>query len=255
MSKSLLQQWSEALDPWINPAYSEAWYSDLLHSPLFALTLTLVCFQSANLLYRKFNSFPLLHPTVTGAVLVALLLWFSDVPYRDYLQSNQLLMFWLGPATVALAIPLYQQLHLIRQMAVPILLTFSCGAVFAAGSAVTIAWLLGGSETTLLSIAPKSVTTPIAISLAREIGGLETLAAGTVALTAVVGISAAPVVFRLLKIDDPKIWGFCLGITAHGMGTARAFEMNPTAGAFSSLAMCLTGALTAIMIPLAVSWL
>lgn len=251
MSQSPIDQLGERAEQLL----AQAWYSDLLHSPLFALTLTVACFQMANLGYRRLNNFPLLHPTLIGAVLVAILLWCLDLPYRYYLEGNQLLMFWLGPATVALAVPLYQQLHLIRQMAVPIVVTFVCGAVFAAGSAVTIAWLLGGSEATLLSLAPKSVTTPIAISLAREIGGLTTLAAGAVAITAVVGISAAPLVFRWLKIDDPKIWGFCLGITAHGMGTARAFEMNPTAGAFSSLAMCLTGALTAILIPLVVSWL
>lgn len=231
---------------------AQHWYQALLNSPLLALTLTVAAFQIGNYFYRRLQEFPLLHPTVTGATLVALLLPQLEIDYSTYYQGNQLLMFWLGPATVALAVPLYQQLHLIRQMALPILVTFFTGALFAAGSAVAIAWVLGGSEATLLSLAPKSVTTPIAIALADEIGGLTTLAAGAVALTAAISISFAPIVFRLLKIDDPKIWGFCLGITAHGMGTARAFEMNPTAGAFSSLAMCLTGALSAVIIPLTV---
>jgi putative effector of murein hydrolase len=201
------------------------------------------------------NEFPLLHPTVVGACIVALLLPKLNINYAVYLQGNDLLMFWLGPATVALAVPLYQQFHLIRKMALPILLTCSCGAIFAAGSAVAIAYLVGANEITMLSLAPKSVTTPIAIDLASEIGGLTTLAAGCVALTAAIGICLAPFVFRLLKIDDPKIWGFCLGITAHGMGTARAFEMNPTAGAFSSLAMCLTGAFSAAFLPIAITLL
>ena len=224
-----------------------------MSSPLFALTLSIAAFQIGNFFYRRLDEFPLLHPTVTGATLVALLLPHLGIDYATYYQGNQWLMFWLGPATVALAVPLYRQLHLIRKMALPILITFSTGAVFAAVSAVTIAWLLGASDITMLSLAPKSVTTPIAISLANEIGGLATLAAGAVALTAAVSICFGPIIFRLLKIDDPKIWGFCLGITAHGMGTARAFEMNPTAGAFSSLAMCLTGALSAVLIPLLAS--
>ncbi|ARN73656.1 LrgB family protein [Oceanicoccus sagamiensis] len=228
---------------------------ELLSSPLFAITLSLAAFQLGNLLYRRLNEFPLLHPTVTGASLVALLLPWLDIDYQVYLQGNQLLMFWLGPATVALAVPLYQQLHLIRKMALPILLTCAFGAAFAAGSAVAIAYWLGGSETTMLSLAPKSVTTPIAIELANEIGGLATLAAGCVALTAATAMCLAPIVFRVLNIEDPQIWGFCLGITAHGMGTARAFEMNPTAGAFSSLAMCLTGAFSAALIPLVVKLL
>ncbi len=227
----------------------------LLTSPLFALTLSLAAFQLGNLLYRRLNEFPLLHPTVTGATLVALLLPRLDIDYQVYLEGNQLLMFWLGPTTVALAVPLYQQLHLIRKMALPILLTCAFGAAFAAGSAVAIAYFLGGSETTMLSLAPKSVTTPIAIELADEIGGLGALAAGCVALTAVSTMCLAPFVFHLLNIKDPQIWGFCLGITAHGMGTARAFEMNPTAGAFSSLAMCLTGAFSAALIPIVVTLL
>lgn len=251
MSQTLSDLFADSADRLL----ATPWHHDLLHSPLFALTLTVACFQGCNWVYRRLNHFPLLHPTVIGAILVAVLLSQLNLPYRQYYEGNQLLMFWLGPATVALAVPLYQQLHLIRQMALPIVTTFCCGAIFAAGSALAIAWLLGARETTLLSLAPKSVTTPIAINLADAIGGLTTLAAGAVAITAVVGISAAPLVFRLLKVEDPKIWGFCLGITAHGMGTARAFEMNPVAGAFSSLAMCLTGALTAVLIPLVVSWL
>lgn len=235
---------------------SRSWYSDLVDSPLFAITLTLACFQSANWLYRRCHEFPLLHPTILGATLLAVILPQINLPYDRYFDGNEWLMFWLGPTTVALAVPLYQQLHLIRKMAQPILITCSCGAIFAAGSAVAMSYWLGASQTTLLSLTPKSVTTPIAISVANEIGGLATLAAGAVALTAIVGICAAPIVFRLLKIDDPKIWGFCLGITSHGMGTARAFELNPTAGAFSSLAMCLTGVFTALLIPLAVRlWL
>ncbi len=228
---------------------------DLLNSPLFALTLSLAAFQSGNVLYRWLNEFPLLHPTVTGATLVALLLPRLNIDYQTYLQGNQLLMFLLGPATVALAVPLYQQLHLIRKMALPILLTCMFGAAFAAVSAVVIAYSLGATETTMLSLAPKSVTTPIAMELAAEIGGLASLAAGCVALTAVSAMCLAPIVFRLLNITDPQIWGFCLGITAHGMGTARAFEMNPTAGAFSSLAMCLTGAFSAALIPVVISLL
>ena len=227
----------------------------LLESPLFALTLSLCAFQLCRWCYQKLNHFALLHPTVSGAVLVAIFLRSLDLDYRQYLANNQLLMFWLGPATVALAVPLYHQLHLIRKMTLPILVTCATGAAFAAGSAVLLGYWLGGSEVTLLSIAPKSVTTPVAMDLAAEIGGLTTLAAGCVGISAVVGMAAAPLVFRLLKISDPKVWGFCLGITAHGMGTTRAFEIDSKAGAFSSLAMGLTALLSAVLIPLVVVWL
>ncbi len=251
MLDDLVQQLSLQADK----ALKLQWYGELVSSPLFALTLSVAAFALGNVVYRRLNQFPLLHPTITGASMVALLLPQLNVSYASYLDSNQLLLFWLGPATVALAVPLYQQFHLIRRMALPILLTCTAGATFAAGSAVAIAYLLDATPSTMLSLAPKSVTTPIAMELAEEIGGLASLAAGCVALTAVISIALAPLVFRLLKIQDPKMWGFCLGITAHGMGTARAFELNPTAGAFSSLAMCLTGAFSAILIPVIASWI
>ena len=231
------------------------WYSDLISSPLFMLTLSVAAFQLINIIYQRLNRFPLIHPTVVGAGLVAVLISVLDINYKTYFDGNHLLMFWLGPATVALAVPLYQQFHLIREMALPILLTLLLGAIFACFSAVAIAYLLGANIDTMLSLAPKSVTTPIAISIAEEIGGVTTLAAGTVAITAVVGITFTPIICKWLKIEDPRILGVCLGITSHGMGTARAFELNPTAGAFSSLAMCLTGALSAVFIPIIASHL
>lgn len=231
------------------------WYSDLISSPLFVLTLSVAAFQLSNILYQKLNRFPLLHPTVVGAGLAAALISALDINYQTYFDGNHLLMFWLGPATVALAVPLYQQFHLIRKMALPIIATLLLGATFAATSAVAIAYLLGANIETMLSLAPKSVTTPIAISLAEEMGGVTTLAAGAVAITAAVGITVAPIIFKWLKIEDPRIVGVCLGITSHGMGTARAFELNPTAGAFASLAMCITGTLSAVFIPLAANYL
>lgn len=229
--------------------------ADILQSPLFLLTLSLLMFQCGRYLYERCNHFALLHPTLVGAILIAGLLPQLNINYQTYFEGNHFLLFWLGPTTVALAVPMYQQLHLIRKMALPIFITFSTGAIFAALSTVTLAWLMGANKLTLLSIAPKSVTTPIAMSIAEEVGGLASLAAGVVAITAVSTTCFSPYVFRLLKITDPKIWGFCLGITAHGMGTATAFEKNPTAGTFSSLAMCLTGAFSALLIPITVSLL
>lgn len=234
---------------------SQHWYSDLLKSPLFALTLSLAAFQAGSFVYRITGQFPAFHPTVLGAVIVAGALKLLDLNFIQYLDSNSLLMFLLGPATVALAVPLFQQLKLMRGLLMPMAVTVITGAIFASGSAVLIAYWLGASPETLLSLAPKSITTPVAMSVADEIGGLTTLATGAVVLTAVVGICAGPVIFKWLNITDPRIWGFCLGISAHGVGTARSFELNATAGAFSSLALCLTGTFSAVMIPIAVSLL
>lgn len=239
----------------LNELFNHSQYSSLLTSPLFALTLSLAAFQVGSACYRLSNQFALLHPTVLGAVLVALALNFLDLSFARYLQGNDLLMFLLGPATVALAVPLFQQLKLMRGLLMPMAITVISGAIVASGSAVLIAYWLGATPETLLSLAPKSITTPIAMSVAEEIGGLTTLATGAVVLTAVVGICAGPLLYKWMNISDPRIWGFCLGISAHGVGTARSFEINATAGAFASLALCLTGTFSAVMIPIAVSFI
>lgn len=231
----------------------QLWYEPLLQSPLFAITLSLAAFQLGKKIYQLSGEFPLLHPTLLGAITVAFSLNLLNVDFSIYLSGNNLLLSLLGPATVALAIPLYQQLKLMRGLLIPMTITVIAGAGFAAISAVLIAYGLGASQETLLSLAPKSVTTPIAMSIAEEIGGVQTLTTGVVILTAIVGISLGPPLFQWMKITDPRIWGFCLGITTHGIGTARSFELNATAGAFSSLALCLTGALSAIMIPIVVT--
>jgi len=221
----------------------------LLESPLFALTLTLAVFQGCLWLYRRCHTFPLLHPTITGAIVVALLLPLLDLNYDTYKQGTYWLELLLGPATVALAIPLNRQLTLIRAMALPILLTAVVGSAVGALSALAGAWLFDGNLETLRSLAAKSVTTPIAIGITQELGGLVALATGAVMITAALGISLAPLVFRLLRVDDPRIQGFALGVVSHGMGTARAFERSQVAGAFASLALCLVGILSAIAIP------
>ena len=229
--------------------------SALLHSPLFAITLVLGAYQLSLMLYRKSGQQPFLHPTIGGAVMVAGVLILLDIDYPAFNTSAGWLNFWLGPATVALAIPLYKQLHLIREMAAALAITLVTGAAFACLSALVVAHLLGGSETTLLSLAAKSVTTPIAIGISDSIGGVATITASAVILTGIVGIVAVNPLMRLCRINDDRIWGFSLGLAAHAIGTARAFERSPVAGAFSSLALCLTGTYSAVFIPLALYWL
>lgn len=228
--------------------------TELYTSPLFAITAVLAAYQLAVWLYETSNRLVWLHPTISGALLVAALLASLDIDYHRFSDAAYWLTFWLGPATVALAIPLYQQWHLIRKMAGPLLLTLIAGAAFACLSAVAIAWYLGGSEITLLSLSAKSVTTPIAIGISESVGGLATITASAVILTGIVGIVFVNLTMKLCRIDDDRIWGFCLGLSAHAIGTARAFERSPVAGAFSSLALCLTGSYSAVFIPLALQW-
>lgn len=220
---------------------------------LLLFALTLVAFSVALWLYNKNNASriarSLLHPLVVAPLLVSTALLSLNLDYDSYRLASEPFFFLLGTATVALAIPLHQQFHHIRDLAKPLLFTLFFGASFAVISAVTIAWCLGATIDTLNAISPKSVTTPIALGIAEKIGGEEGLTAGVVVLTGVFGATFGPIFFHWLGITDDRVKGFVLGLNAHGVGTTRAFDISPTCGAFSSLAMGLTGALTAIALP------
>lgn len=230
-------------------------YHEWLRTPLPMLALTFGGFTLGDWLYRRLRSFPLAHPSLIGAVVVAAVLALLGIAYRDYLASVQVFYLLLGTATVSLAVPMYQHFSLIRELAVPIVITVLSGATVGSLSAVGIAWLLGCDDLILRSLAAKSVTTPIAIGITHELGGIMTLTNGAVLGTAVVGITTAPLCFRLFRIRDPRARGMALGIAAHGMGTSRAFELNAVTGAFASLSLCLTGVVSAIAIPLIAHWL
>lgn len=227
----------------------------LASTPLFALLLTLASYRFAVWLYRQSGRFLLCHPFLVAMIPVSLALWLLDIPYREYLQDTALLQFLLGPATVALAWPLYRQLSAIRAIGSQVLVAVAVGGTLACLTAVGLGWWYGAPLDVLGSVAPKSVTTPIALEIAQLIEGIPALAAGGVAVTGIVGVLAAPVVFRLFRITDDRVQGMTLGIVAHAIGTARAFEYGERAGAFSSLALGLTGLFTALALPVAWPWL
>lgn len=218
-------------------------------SPLLGLTLTLVAYLIAHSLYRRSGLNPLVNPVAISVALLILLLLATDTPYEDYFAGAQFVHFLLGPATVALAVPLYTQLGKLRALLIPILISLLTGIFVAAVSAVGSAWLLGASPTTLLSLAPKSVTAPVAMGIAEQIGGLPSLTAVLVVTTGIIGAVTGFKLFSLLGIKDDSIKGIAMGVTSHGIGTARAFQVSSAAGAFSGLAMALTAMLSALLLP------
>lgn len=226
----------------------------LFHTPLFGLLLTLGSYRFAVWLYRKSHGFPLLHPFLVAMVPVVLTLMWLDISYAEYMEQTRLLQFLLGPATVALAWPLYRQLSHIKAIGPQILIAIAVGGTLAASIAVGLAWWLHASPEVLGSLAPKSITTPIALEVVRFTGGYGPLAAGAVAITGIVGVVLAPLVFRLLRVTDDRVRGLSLGIVAHAIGTSRAFDYSERAGAFSSLALGLTGLFTALLLPVLWPW-
>jgi predicted murein hydrolase (TIGR00659 family) len=238
----------------MTPPISELWVY-LSASPLLGLTITLLAYQAAFWLYQRSGGNPLVNPVLIAVSMLVLVLWLTSTRYETYFAGAQFVHFLLGPATVALAIPLYTQIRRVRAMLLPVIVGLLAGSLTAVLSAVLIGRLFGASLSTQLSLAPKSVTTPIAMGVAERIGGIPSLTAVLVIITGIIGAVAARYVFDALKLRDPAIRGFAIGVASHGIGTARAFQVSEQSGAFAALAMGLNGALTALLVPLLASWL
>jgi len=221
----------------------------LATSPLLGLTVTLVAYVIGDWIYRRAGMHPLLNPVLIAVVALVLLLKATETPYATYFDGAQFVHFLLGPATVALAVPLYFNLGKLKRLWLPLLGGLVAGSLTAAVSAVGIAWLFGGSPQTLASLAPKSVTAPVAMGIAEKLGGLPSLTAILVISTGILGAVLGPTVLNGLRMRDQATRGFALGVTAHGIGTARAFQESEQAGAFSGLAMGLNALVTALLLP------
>lgn len=219
-------------------------------SPLLHLTLTLVAFVLASAVYRRFQMNPLMNPVLLSVIAIVLILRGTETSYETYFQGAQFVHFLLGPATVALAIPLYRQFDRVRKSALAILVSILCGSITSALSAVSIAWLLDAKIVSIISVAPKSVTAPVAMGISEQLGGLPSLTAVIVILTGIIGAMLGPLVLNRLKIHDWSVRGLAIGTASHGIGTARALQVNELAGAFSGLAMGLNAIATAIMLPI-----
>ena len=223
-------------------------------TPLTGLTITLGAYAMGFWIYRNSNRSPFCNPVVIAIALVVLLLKAVDMPYATYFEGAQFVHFLLGPATVALAAPLFRQMEILKRILPTIILGTLFGSLVASVSTVFLAWILGASPETLASLAPKSVTTPVAMGIAEKIGGVPALTAVCVILTGIVGATLGPVAMNLAHIKDWRARGFAKGVASHGIGTARAFEHNETAGAFSGLAMGLNTLVTALTIPFLWRW-
>lgn len=221
----------------------------LATSPLLWLTITLLVYLAGQWLFQRSGGRALFNPVALAIALLALVLLVTRTPYTTYFSGAQFIHFLLGPATVALAVPLYLHWQQVRRLFLPLVFGLVTGSLTAILSAMGIAWWLGGSLPTVLSLAPKSVTTPVAMGIAEKIGGLPSLTAVIVILTGVIGAVAGPALLEALRIRDDAVKGFALGIGAHGIGTARAFQISGLAGAFAGLAIGLNALLTALLVP------
>lgn len=221
----------------------------LSRTPAFGIAVTLICYQFACWLQRLAHGHPLCNPVLIAISAVIMLLLLTGTSYQTYFKGAAWIHFLLKPATVALAIPLYKNIGEIRRAAFAIGAAVTAGAITASASAMAIAWGLGASPEVIRSIAPKSVTTPIAMGVSAQIGGLPELTAVLVVSTGVLGALCAPEVAGLVGVKCWRARGLAAGVAGHGIATARMLALDETAGAFSGLAMGLCGLLTAVLLP------
>jgi len=227
----------------------------LQQEPLLWLTATLGAYAIGHSLHRAAGGSPLVNSVAVAiAVLVALLV-VTGTSYATYFDGAQFVHFLLGPATVLLAVPLYRNFNRVRRLLVPMLAALFVGSITAVVSAVAVAAALGASPETLRSLAPKSATTPIAMGIAEGIGGLASLTATLVIITGIIGAMIVTPLLNLLRVTDWAARGFAVGVASHGIGAARAFQVNQIAGTFAGIAMALNALLTAILVPLLVGWI
>jgi predicted murein hydrolase (TIGR00659 family) len=218
-------------------------------TPLFWLTVTLGAWLAADGLSRAAGRNPLVNPVMIAVALVAALLFATGTDYQTYFNGAQFVHFLLGPATVALGVPLYRNLGLVRRDLLPMAASLLVGAVVAILSAVGIAAAMGVPHTILVSLAPKSVTAGIAMAVSESLGGIPSLTAALVIITGIIGAIMVTPLMNALGIRDYAARGFAVGLASHGIGTARAFAVSSVAGTFAGIAMGLNAVVTALLVP------
>jgi len=227
----------------------------LSSTPLFGLTATLVTYVVAQLAYERVGRAPWANPVLWSVVVIGVVLVATRTAYPTYFAGAQFIHVLLGPAVVALAWPLWVRRAEVRRRGVALTIAALAGGVAAAASAVLAATWLGMPLEIVRSLAPKSVTAPVAMGIADRIGGVPALAAVFAVLTGMAGAISAKYLFNLLGIASYAVRGFALGTAAHGIGAARAIQVDPDAGAYAGIALGLQVLLASILMPLVFRWL
>lgn len=221
---------------------------EFLSNEFFLIALTFGSYFLGKLL-RKRTGWAIMHPVLVSICVMIAFLQISGISYETYSKGGSIIEFWLKPAVVALGVPLYQQLETIKKQFLPIFLAELAGCVTGILSVVLIAKLLGASREVILSLAPKSVTTPIAMEITKTVGGIPSL---TAAVVVCVGLLCAVAGYRTMgfaRVKNPIAQGLSMGTAAHAIGTATSMEVSKLHGAYASLGLTLNGILTALLAP------
>ncbi|WP_315120085.1 LrgB family protein [uncultured Clostridium sp.] len=223
--------------------------NSIINSPLFGVILSIACFEIGLLIYKKTNM-PLFNPLLICVILIASILIKFNINLDSFNLGGNLISFFLGPATVVLAVPLYNQLELIKKYVIPIILGITVGTFAAIFSVVYLCKLFNIDKQLALSLVPKSITTPIGMEVSKVIGGIPAVTVSAIVITGIMGAVVAPIVCKLFKIEDKIAIGIAIGTSTHAVGTTKAMEMGETEGAMSGLAIGIAGLATSILAPI-----
>lgn len=218
-------------------------------SAFFGLAVSLLAYQAGAILYKK-TRFPLFNPLLVAIVLTMVLLAVFRIPYDSYNAGAKYLSYLLTPATICLALPLYEKLGLLKKNAKAILLGILTGVLTTMVCILALGALLHISHTAYVTLLPKSITTAIGMGVSEELGGNVTLTVASIIVTGLLGNITAPMLCRLFRITEPIAKGIAIGSASHAVGTARAMQMGETEGAMSSLSIAVAGLLTVVVAPL-----
>lgn len=227
----------------------------LSQTPLLWLTVTLIVYAATDAASQALRRHPLANPVLHATWLIGLFLWLTGTSYTTYFGGAQFVHFLLGPATVALAVPLYENRKRVLAALVPMAVALVIGCITAIVSVVWLAEFAGLPRNVVLSLAPKSVTAGVAMGISESLGADPSLTAACVIITGIIGAIIVTPLMNALRIKDFRARGFAVGLASHGIGTAQAFQVDAIAGVFAGIAMSLNALITALIVPVAVTLL
>ncbi len=227
----------------------------LSQSPLLWLTVTLLVYAIADAFSIWTGRHPFANPVLHSMWIIGTFLKLTNTSYTTYFGGAQFVHFLLGPATVALAVPLYENRKVVASAILPMLVALAAGSVTAVASVVVLAQAAGLPREVVLAMAPKSVTAGVAMGISESLHADPSLTAVAVILTGILGAITVTPLMNWMGITDFRARGFAVGIAAHGIGTARAFQVDAVAGVFAGIAMSLNALVTSLLVPLAVTFL
>lgn len=222
---------------------------EIVTSPVFGVLISIIAYEIGALIKQKFK-LSIFNPLLISIILLVVFLMKFNIKYDDYNNGGQVISFFLAPATVALALPLYKKFSLFKKNALPIIVGILCGSISGMICVIVLSKLFGFSSKLTKSLMPKSITTPIGMALAKQLGGISSIAVVAIIITGILGSIIGPFLYKILKINDKVAMGIAMGSSSHAVGTAKALEIGEAEGAMSSLTIAISGITTVIIAPI-----